>query len=424
MKWWVYLRLAIFLIISLPLLGRSTIPPANPLEQVRSHTRGIEFDYVSWVFNAMSIKLTQLALGTVYYLPEEYHAEMKLDYLNLVRTILQYESQLRNIYADPNITDPEAASEPIQAELDVLYEQRQLMAPVAEAILQRQVAGVASEMDLAVAGQTFPPVLYHTTPLPLALVVSPRDAIRVDHNVSLRPGLSVVEQSSLEDQIHVKLNVSTLIVSIGGIGLYPTMVMETSDIVWLAEVVAHEWIHNYLTLRPLGMNYFSGPELQTMNETAASLAGQEIGMAVIAKHYPDYLPAQQSNEISSSPAELALPEEQQVFNFRSEMHATRIRVDELLADGKIEEAEAYMEERRQVFWNNGYRLRKLNQAYFAFYGSYADQPTGPAGEDPVGAAVRALRAQSPTLAQFLNQISWMTSFEQLQEAVAFQAGAQ
>jgi hypothetical protein len=35
----------------------------------------------------------------------------------------------------------------------------------------------------------------------------------------------------------------------------------------------------------------------------------------------------------------------------------------------------------------------------------------------VGAAVRALRAQSPSLTHFLNQISWMTTFEQLQQAV-------
>ena len=76
-----------------------------------------------------------------------------------------------------------------------------------------------------------------------------------------------------------------------------------------------------------------------------------------------------------------------------------------------------METRRQVFWEHGYRIRKLNQAYFAFYGAYADLPGGAAGEDPVGEAVRSLRAESSTLADFLKHISWMTSFEQLQKAV-------
>ncbi len=99
------------------------------------------------------------------------------------------------------------------------------------------------------------------------------------------------------------------------------------------------------------------------------------------------------------------------------MHETRVHADELLAEGKIDEAETYMEARRQIFWQNGYLIRKLNQAYFAFYGAYADVPGGAAGEDPVGPAVRALRAQSKSLADFVNTIAWMTSFEQLQQAV-------
>jgi hypothetical protein len=99
------------------------------------------------------------------------------------------------------------------------------------------------------------------------------------------------------------------------------------------------------------------------------------------------------------------------------MRITRVTVDSLLAQEAIEAAEEFMEARRQLFWENGYRLRKINQAYFAFYGAYADQPGGAAGEDPVGAAVRALRARSPTLTAFLKSIAWMTSFAELKEAV-------
>ena len=102
------------------------------------------------------------------------------------------------------------------------------------------------------------------------------------------------------------------------------------------------------------------------------------------------------------------------------MHITRLAVDSLLAEGKIEQAETYMELRRRVFWENGYHIRKLNQAYFAFHGAYADQPGGAAGasEDPAGEAVRALRANSASLAEFLNRISWMWTFKQLQQAVS------
>jgi hypothetical protein len=75
-----------------------------------------------------------------------------------------------------------------------------------------------------------------------------------------------------------------------------------------------------------------------------------------------------------------------------------------------------MEARRQVFVAHGYLIRKLNQAYFAFYGAYADAPVGAAGEDPVGQAVRDFRAQSSSLAAFLRQMGAMNSFADLQKA--------
>jgi hypothetical protein len=100
------------------------------------------------------------------------------------------------------------------------------------------------------------------------------------------------------------------------------------------------------------------------------------------------------------------------------MHKTRIRVDQLLLEGEIEKAESYMEARRQVFWDHGYRIRKLNQAYFAFHGAYADQPGGAAGEDPVGAAVRELWDTINSPVQFLKTMAWMTSFKDLEQALA------
>jgi hypothetical protein len=287
---------------------------------------------------------------------------------------------------------------------------------VAESILQEQLAQTADAMDLSMGGQPLPPILYHSTPLPSALIVSPRDKIKQDADISLVPGLTIEQKTALEDKVDQAMNVSSLVVGIGGIGVYPTMVMQTSDLNWLAEVVAHEWVHNFLTLRPLGINYLSSPELRTINETTASIAGKEIGRALIERYYPELAPPPPPEEppASASPAQ---PAEPPAFDFQKEMHLTRINVDRLLAEGKVKEAEDYMEERRVFFWDHGYRIRKLNQAYFAFYGAYADEPAGAAGEDPVGAAVRQLRAQSPSLSVFLNRISWISSFEQLQQLV-------
>ena len=89
-----------------------------------------------------------------------------------------------------------------------------------------------------------------------------------------------------------------------------------------------------------------------------------------------------------------------------------------IKEGKVEEAEDYMEERRQDFWENGYLIRKLNQAYFAFYRAYNDDPGGgAAGADPVGPAVQAFRDKFVNLADFLRAISWVDSFDELKRSL-------
>lgn len=392
------------------------MPPGDLAQRARAFTRQIEFDFVGWTLDALRVKLGQFALGSDNYISSDSQHQLVVDYLGLIHQIQRVEAQLNVVFADPNISDPQSASADLRTTLDDLYAQRDQVAPVAEAILQTQLSSVASDLDLTFGGQPVPPVLYHSTALPWALIISPRDEIRQEADISLIPDITVDQHVVLEKQVDGALDVSSLVVGIGGIGLYPTMINQTSNINWLTEVIAHEWTHNILSLRPLGLNYFTSPELRTMNETAASIAGKEIGLALIERYYPEFVPPPPPPPLSDSDEPGPAPEPP-VFDFRAEMHATRVNVDKLLEDGKIEEAELYMEVRRKIFWENGYLIRKLNQAYFAFYGAYADLPGGAAGEDPVGAAVRELRAHSDSLADFLNTMSWMTSFDQLERAV-------
>ncbi len=400
------------------LLGASTVPVSDELAHLRSFTRSMEFDYVSWTVDALGIKFGQIALGTAGYLPVEDRSSTVLSALDLINQIDQLERKLNDIYADPNITDPKTASADLLRQLNELQTQIDQLEPLAETILQEQVSEIATQVGLTFAGQALPPVLFHITPPPDALIISPRDVIRQDHNISISPDISVDQMDALEKRVDQSMNVSSLVVGIGGIGLYPTMVEETTDINALAEVVAHEWVHNYLTLRPLGANYENSPELRTMNETVASIAGKELGRAVVKKYYPEYLPPE-------APPALAMDDPEQpstppAFSFNAEMHSTRVNTDKLLSEGKVEAAETYMEMRRQFLWEHGYHVRKLNQAYFAFYGAYADEPAGAAGADPVGAAVRLLRAKSPSLEEFVNRIAWMWNFNQLKEAIGSQ----
>jgi hypothetical protein len=414
------LRYILVLVCAIFLLGSSNLSPGVPVEQVRAYTRQIEFDFIGWTLNTLRLKLFETAVGASNYLPESERHQLVIEYLALIQQILNKEGDLQQIYADPSVTDPRAASAQLRQELAGLYARRDQLGPVAEAILQEQIGIIASEKGLSLGGQPVPPILYHSTPLPMILVVSPRNIIRLDYSIALDPALTLDKQVELENQVDHALNLSSLVEPIGGLGLYPTMVVQSSDLDWLSEVVSHEWIHNYLTLRPLGISYMANPEMRVINETTASIAGKEIGRAVLERFYPELVPAPPPPPAPAKPGETSKPAEPPAFDFRKEMQITRRTVDQMLADGKIEEAEQYMNSRRTVFWDHGYRwLRKLNQAYFAFNGAYADEPGGAAGvtEDPVGTAVRALRLQSASLADFLNRISWMTSFEQLKQAV-------
>lgn len=397
----------------------ASLPPHTTYEKARQFTRLYEFEHFSWTLDALVIKLTQGALDTPFYFDRTSQKQIVQDYLRLIDDILQSEQRLQLIYSDPSVQDPQAASADLRAYLHDLYARQRQLAPLAEAVLETQISALLAELDLTFLGQPIPPVLFHISPLPYHLVISPRDKIHQETAISLIPDLPLEAQIALEDAIAANLNVSTLVVPVGGIGTYPTMVMRTTALDWLADTIAHEWIHNWLSLRPLGIRYSASPELRTMNETTASIAGREIAALFMQRYYPAqtaYVGLQHIRYRAAPipPGEWPRP----VFDFRKEMYRTRVRVDELLAEGKIEEAEAYMEMRRQVFWENGYPIRKLNQAYFAFYGAYADVPGGAAGEDPVGPAVRALRARSASLAEFLKTIAAMSSFEELQQAIS------
>lgn len=399
-----------WLLLLVLLLGGATYVAQDETEQVRRFTRLSEFDFLTWTLDAAGRKLGQAGLRAADYLSEADRSALVLEYARLVSETAQAEQRLMDVTSDPT---PGSQSQvaPAAAEVERLRRQMRALEPIVETVLQEQVAVALNDLGLTFAGAPFPPVVFHFSRTPLALIVSPRSVIRQDADIQLQAALTLDQQTALERQVEAALDVSALVVPVGGLGTYPTMVNESASIAWLVEVVGHEWTHNYLTLRPLGLSYELSPELRTMNETAASLMGEVIGRGVLERYYPDLVPPP-----AAPPAEPS-PEEPQAFDFRAEMHATRVQVDAMLAQGQIAEAEAYMEAQRIVFREHGYHIRRLNQAYFAFYGAYADEPAGPAGEDPVGVAVRALWQRSPSPAAFLRTIAWMNDFGDLQAAL-------
>ena len=388
--------------------------------RVTPYIRKIEFDFVGWTLDAIGVKVEEASLGEQAYLAPADRARQVRRYFDLIGQLESAENDIAARYADPEVTDKLAATAALREHANSLRAQANELQPLAEAILQEQIAAVFADQGLAVGGQTVPPVAFHFTELPLSLIVSPRQEIKQAANLPIVGDLPLDQQVALEDKVAKDLDVSTLVVGLGGIGTYPTMIAQSSYFSWVVTVGAHEWTHNYLTLRPLGISYEASPELRTMNETTAEIMGDEIGALVLQRYYPALAPAPSPypNILHRDQPATAAPGAP-AFDFNAEMHTTRVQADALLAQGKIAEAEAYMEQRRQFFWNHGYQIRKLNQAYFAFYGAYAAQAgAGAEGADPVGPAVLLLRRRSPNLKVFLNTMAGFTTFHQLQAALA------
>ncbi|QRN83197.1 hypothetical protein JR338_00100 [Chloroflexota bacterium] len=413
---WRLVRSGLLFCVLLVILAGSTLLPGDLTNQIETLIRPIAFDYGTWTVQAAGYKLAEWGFSFQRFLTPEQQSDLVRDYIAQVGQVQALEAEILLIYANPNIADPATASQDLQAALAEAEDAMNQLAPLAESILETQLMNVVREIGLETLGEPFPPSLFESSEVPNALIVSPRERIEQILNIAILPGMSTDEDDNLENRIFYDYDQSALVVPIGGIGTYPTMVMQSTNLPWLTETIAHEWTHNYLTLRPLGLNYETTPELRTINETTATLAGKELGRLILEKYYPEAVPVE-TTATDTSPTE-TVPVEPEAFIYQTEMRITREEVDRLLAEGKVEKAETYMEARRQVFWENGYLIRKLNQAYFAFYGAYNDTPGGgAAGEDPVGPAVQAYRGQFDSLADFLRAIAWVDSFAELQERV-------
>ncbi len=411
------LRVLLLCAAMLVVLQFSVPPPGDLYSGAGALARDSLFDYVAWEVNALASKLFASLFGVQAYLPEATRSDLVRAYFADLAQVLALEARIADAYSDPAVTDPDAATAALRAERDRRRVGLAGRQGTIEAILEEQISAILVEQGLGVLGQVLPPVAAHITPLPDVLIISPRDEIRVTASLTL-DALSVDRRTSLEDAVDARFDVSALVADIGGMALYPAMVAEYDHLAWTIETIAHEWVHHALAIHPLGLNYFDGgnPDTRIINETTAELLGQEIALAVYRRYYPELVPPEPV-EPAADPAPTPPPDPAAppVFDFASEMNETRVTVDGLLAEGKVTEAEAYMQARREFFHANGYPLRKLNQAYFAFYGGYqaggADQ--GAAGEDPIGPAVRAVRDHTGTVADFLAVMRGITTREAL-----------
>lgn len=400
-----------------------TLPPLEEgrealWEQLDELSRPWAFDFNRWEMEALWRKGTYALLAPQRWMDEPTRARFVLAYLDDVREAHRHVEAINRAYADPDVADPRDATAQDRAALARLREKLDWEAPVAEAILGEQVSVILhQEGGFGVAGQVLPPVSGTFTPLPNVLVISWRTKIERIYQRDLITGLTDDDRDRIERKIETaKPHLSAYVTEIGGLSAYPAMLYESSDLDWDAETMAHEWTHHYLDFHPLGWAYGRSFETTTMNETTASLVGEWAGQEVVRRFYAPLLHREKPlpHPLVAPPKE---PGEERRFDFRAEMHRTRVTVDRLLAEGKVEVAEIYMELQRRYFVDQGYRIRRLNQAYFAFHGAYAESG-GASGEDPTGPLVRRLWAISPTPQAFVHRIAPLTERQQLEALFA------
>ena len=285
------------------------------------------------------------------------------------------------------------AESPDRALLEALASERALYENDVERIIERNVtdavaaAGLRRPLPLFAGVRVlWPPVDIELTNPPRLLVRSPRDEIRRAGDTLLRAELTLDEIERIEAQTDDADTVS-VVVGIGGLAAYPSIIREDNSYNSILRTAAHEWVHHYLSFYPLGLAYGT-PDGTTLNETVANVAEREIARIAWGLHPVDLPAGADGRAPDREPPSLI---------FSVEMRDLRLAVDDLLAEGRVAEAEALMEERRLHMAGHGIAIRKINQAYFAFYGSYA---TLPQSSDPIGPKVERLWEETGDLALF------------------------
>lgn len=370
------------------------------------------FNVVQWESKAIPQEVNQWLWGRDEKIDDE--AQVVTEYFSAVEQIRTLKSEEEAI----NTGNGQGDLASIKAELNILQERKLALEDTVEGIIQKQIIetlaqeGIFNPVDEYIRSKvSFPPLNFELEEPPHLLVISPRERIESMREIALQQNISLREIEGIEAEVD-KLGVSSLVVELGGLGAtYPTFVTDDAGLRFTIDTATEEWLHQYLVFKPLGFLYLLdltgvliNYEIATMNETLASMVSKEIGSMVCEKYYSTYekyCPLRDLEAAADSP-------------FNREMREIRRTVDNYLAQGEIEQAEEFMEQKRQYLASMGYYIRKLNQAYFAFYGTYADSPTS---ISPIGLELKELRSRSASLKDFLDTVAAMTSRQELRASI-------
>lgn len=390
-----------------------------------------------WVLGFVAALVLGIVLGTGFLLlwprgwlaPYEYHlwrweADTLLD--NVFARVgigpnpgqADGEAALRNYFKlTSELRSAEDAPSPDAALVGTLTNERANYTNDVERVLERYItqavttAGLDRQLPLfSGVAITWPPVDFKLTTPPQLLILSRRDKVVRSGDTLLRGGLTLNQIEKIETKADNSTYVS-IVVPIGGLAAYPAIVESDTSYDALLDTSSHEWVHHYLAFFPLGQQFYTGPEGQTLNETTANIAGRQIGN-LIRKEHPISLPVGADGNTPPGPAP--------TVDFSAEMQKLRKQVDALLADGKMDEAQQAMDDERQYLDAHGISIRKINQAYFAFYGTYGDTAQS---SSPIGPKVAKVWSLTNDVGLFLKVMRDVTNEHNLDIAIERLAAA-
>jgi hypothetical protein len=389
------------------LLAAGCHPAQSFDERLQTITAPYRFHLTQWEFESLISEI-----GKLFQSPDNATAQISA-YFHNVERINTLEAEIEAVKAGERTGDLPS----LEGKLSELRSQNRELASLVESLLERQIREALTQEGIYNPADRysnlkvgFPPVNFTLGRPPHLLVVSPRDRIERIREVILLPEMGEEDMEDIESQVD-SLGVSSLVVELGGMATFPSYVTDDADLRFVLDTAVEEWLHQYLAFTPLGFRYVldlagirRDYDIATMNETVASMVSKEIGGIIYSRYYAREETGKNEPKKESGSG----------FDFNKEMREIRQTVDDLLAQGEIDQAEAFMEQKRQYLAANGYYLRKLNQAYFAFFGTYADSPTS---ISPIGTDIKELRNRSASLKSFLDTVTVMTSRRELADSV-------
>ena len=243
----------------------------------------------------------------------------------------------------------------------------------------------------------FPKLRFKLDETPNILIISPSNEIKLTYSILLKQNLTIAEKEIIENQIEKKFNVSAIVLKIGGIAFYPSLIPKNMEQDKIIRNTIHEWLHQYFSLYNLGQNIYKDNKMLALNETLVSYISEELtGNILINKT--------QSTNIKTK----------EINAFNSEIRFTRSITDNLLSKNKINLAEKFMLAQKNKLNDHGYQIRKINQAYFAFYNSYGKSPQSTSN---ILSKLECIRTKNSKLIMFINKLKNIDSFSKFENII-------